>query len=257
MLMDRLGNSLDRTILLHKLLITTGHRARLVRGTLTKAEAEEVLKNDKPTPPEGALPVEKETEADLYRMISRYAEKYGLDPAALRNTALKLRIDRQHMAEELAQRVEEQTDAIIELLGEVPDIRDAEWNKAVEALRDHWYLEWRSMSGWIALGPTLPEAKPGETVTSKKALIESPDNLEKKDLHLVTVRVVIERWHDGRLEEEPVLEHALQPSKLFGKRITLRHVPPIGPRTWISLRKTILCRGSRKSFWSKTNGFRF
>lgn len=224
-LMDRLGNSLDRAILLHKLLTMTGYEARFVRGSLTKKQAEAVLNNARPIPPGGALPAEEQTEENLYQMISQYADKFGLDPVALQNTSMRMRIVQQHMAEELAQRVEEQTEALLELLGDIPDIREAEWNKAVSALQDHWWLEWKSPSGWIALDPTLPEAKPNKTLTQNESTVASPDDLAQEDLHLLTIRVIIERWRDGGLEEETVFEHALQPSKLFGKTITIRNVP--------------------------------
>jgi hypothetical protein len=223
--MDRLGNSLDRAILLHKLLTMTGHEARLVRGSLTRKQAEDVLNNASPIPPGDALPAEEQTEVDLYQMISQYAEEFGLDPSALQNTAMRMRIEQQHLAEELAQRVEEQTKALLELLGEIPDIREEEWNKAVTALQDHWWLEWKNPSGWIALDPTLPRAMPNVTLTHNERTVPSPDDLAQQDLHLVTIRVVIERWQEGGFEEETVLEHTLQPSKLLGQTITIRNVP--------------------------------
>jgi len=229
-LMDRLGNSLDRALLLHELLTVAGHKARLVQGTLPEERAEKVLNEARPIPPGGAFPTEETSRESMEELIARYAKKYGLDPAELKRIAQSLPIKQQRMAEEVAQRVEEQTKAILELVGEPKiDIRAAERAKALEALQDHWWVQWKNESGWVDLDPTLPERKVGKALAEDEATYQ-PDELNEDLLHLVTIRLVIERWEDGELEEEKVLEHTLRPSELFGKRIGLRHIPVNWPK---------------------------
>jgi hypothetical protein len=224
-LMDRMGNSLDRSLLLHELLTIAGHKARLARGRLSAAQAKRVLNESRPVPPGGALAAGEESSESMGELINKYAGKYGLDPDELQSTARIMTMQQQHMAEEVAQRVEDQTKAILELVGEPEiDIRAAERAKAIETLRDHWWVQWKGSSGWIELDSTLPEAKAGEILVEVEATQQAND-IDEALQHRVTIRVVIERWEDGKLEEEPVLEHALRPSKLFGKRIALRHVP--------------------------------
>ena len=224
-LMDRLGNSLDRALLLYELLTIAGHKARLVQGSLIKEQAEKVLGEARPIPPEGAFPTEETSRESMEELIARYAKKYGLDPAELKRIAQSLPIKQQRMAEEVAQRVEEQTKAILELVGEPKiDIRAAERAKAVEALQDHWWVQWKNESGWVDLDPTLPERKVGKALAEDQATYQ-PDELNEDLFHQVTIRLVIERWEDGELPEDKVLEHTLRPSELFGKRIVLRHIP--------------------------------
>lgn len=236
-LMDRLGNSLDRALLLAELLRTVGHEARLSRGALSAKQAEQVLRDARPIPLGGGLPVESESPESVQEMLSKYVQKYGLDQIEMQRVINKMTLQQQQMAEDVAQRVEEQTAAILELIGKPEtDIRAAEWAKAVQALQEHWWVQWLYDSRWVDLDTTLPEAKPRKVLTKVQANYQ-PDKLDEKFLHLVTIRVIIERWNDGKFEEEKVLEHTLRPSELFGKRIVLQHVPVNWPKDLNLLRE--------------------
>lgn len=224
-LMDRLGNSLDRALLLHKLLTIGGHKVRLVQGTLSKEQAEEILNKAQPIPPEGFLSAEEQSGKSMDDLIIKYGEKYGLDHVEIQRIAQKLTMEQQNIAEEVAQRVKEQTKDILELVG-VPktDIRTAERVKAIEKLQDHWWVQWKNDSGWTDLDPTLPWAKQKDFLVKGESTYQ-PDKLTKNHLHLVTIRIVIEQWVDGKLNKEKVFEHTLRPTEIFGERIVLRHVP--------------------------------
>ncbi len=222
-LMDRLGNSLDRALLLHRLLTLSGHKTRLVRGRLTRKAAEAVLKT--PGPLQGIQPDAGMRALDFKTMPHEYADAYGLCPTDLETMAQTMRAEQQRRYEELSQLVEDQADLLIDLLGTLTESCTAERNAAIHALQDHWWLEWQGPSGWIALDPSLPEALPGESLTDVDAVVQGPEDLEPKDLHRVIIRVQIERSNAGRLEVETVLEHTLQPSQLFGKRVRLCHIP--------------------------------
>jgi hypothetical protein len=228
-LMDRLGNSLERALLLHKLLTIAGHKARLVQGSLTKEQSEMVLKKARPIPSKGALPAQEDSPQKLEELIAKYADKYGLDPIEIKRNAQNLTVKQQHIAEEVAQRVDEQTKAILELIGEIPDIREAEWAKEVKALHDHWWVQWKRESAWFNLDPSLPNSQIGYALTKEKRLYQ-PDGIGDDHIHLVTIRLVIERLEEDKLKEETVLEHTLRPSALLGKRIVLRHVPLTWPK---------------------------
>ena len=223
-LMDRLGNSLDRALLLHELLTIAGHKARLARGTLSRDQAEMVLNKARPIPLGGALPAEEEPRRSMDEFVTKYTEKYGLNPHEMQRAAKQFVLTQQHLKEEVAQRVQDQTKAILKLVGEPKiDIRAAERVKAIEALQDHCWVQWKGASGWIALDSTLPAAKPAQTLV-EVATTHRPDDIKEALQHLVKIRVIIERWQNPGLEEEQVLEHTLRPSNLFGKQIFLQHV---------------------------------
>ena len=222
-LMDRLGNSLDRAILLHRLLSMAGHKVRLVRGHLTRKAAEAVLKTTRSL--QEVRPSAEMQALDFKKMPHEYPDAYGLCPTDLEKMVQTMRAEQQHRYEELSQLVEEQAELLIDLLAPLTEGCTAARNAAIHALQDHWWLEWQGSSGWIALDPSLPEALPGERLTDMQAVVQSPQDLEPKDLHRLTIRVQVERSNAGRLEVETVLEHTMQPSQLFGKRVRLCHIP--------------------------------
>jgi hypothetical protein len=224
-LMDRLGNSLDRALLLNELLSRAGHEVRLARGELSKKQAEEVLDEARPVPLEGPLPTEETSPEDIKKLMAKYPDEYQLDQDELQEVIDKMIREQEKMQKKITKRVEEQTKAILKAVGKPKiDIRIKERAKAIEALQDHWWVQWQKESGWVDLDPTLPDAKPEKTVV-KVGETYDPDDLDKDLMHLVTIRIIIERWEDGELEENKVLEYTLQPSKLFGERIVLRYVP--------------------------------
>lgn len=226
-LMDRLGNSLDRALLLHKLLSIAGHEARLARGKLSDAQVESVLDEARSIHGVGTFPLREGSVKTIRALITKYSEQYDLDPAELQRVIYKLRLTQQHISEELAQRVEEQTTAILRLIGEKNiDIRKAERVTAIDALKDHWWVERRGTPGWMQLDPSLRKARAGEPL-GKRGSVLQPNEIGEELQHRVTIRVKVERWVDGKLETQPapVLEYTVRPSKLFGQRVVLRYVP--------------------------------
>jgi hypothetical protein len=118
------------------------------------------------------------------------------------------------------QRVINQTEKLVETIGELKAKGKRPKQTGIEALRDHWWIQYKTEEGWVDLDPLLPQGKPGEDFEEAEdtAAIEDLDD----DLfHLITVRVVVEQWKDGSFAEHTTFEHTLRPSELFGKRIIL------------------------------------
>ena len=104
-LMDRLGNSLDRALLLAELLRTAGHQARLVCAELSEAQAKELLLKLRPVPEHPLLETPPASQDELNKLIEKYAKQYQLDAAVLRKASEKNAFRAAKLAEELAQRV--------------------------------------------------------------------------------------------------------------------------------------------------------
>jgi hypothetical protein len=223
-LMDRMGNSLDRALLLCKLMAIAGHNVRLINGTLTKAQAETVLKKARPASPKGALPVQKGSRQTLEELIIKYPYEYGLDSAQLKRATRRMTIVNEYFAEELTQRIEEQSKAILALLGEFPDTKELEFEKAIESLKNHWWVQWERETEWVDLEPTMPDSGVGEIIAEPNDIYEI-DRLDEDLYHSVTIRIFIERWEEGMFKEEKALEHRFRLSESIGKQIVLRHVP--------------------------------
>lgn len=233
-LMDRLGNSLDRSLLLYELLGLPGHEVRLVRAQLSPEQARQLMDNARAIPHAGALPRATESEADLYDSLNRYAVEFGLDQELLLQQLDLAREERQSLADEIAQRVEEQTAFIAEAVGLPEGDPEAELRAAqLESLQDHWWVQLSDGTTWVDLDPTLPESLPGQMLSAATETFQPGElgELDEELLHGVRIRVVMECLEEGNLTETVALESPfLIPAELYGERIALRHIPATWPK---------------------------
>jgi hypothetical protein len=232
-LMDRLGNSLDRALLLHEFFQLAGHQARLVHAALSEEQANDVRRRARPIPQGGGLAApngSRQATDDIVKKLEAYAQQYQLDQPELSKIIDKLTLEQQRMAEQAAQRVAEQTPVIAAAVGQ-PAAEDmaAVQTAALEALRDHWWVQWQQGSTWVDLDPSFAEAEPGRALTKAQETIQ-PDQLPNSLWHTVGVRLVVEFWERGQLREVPVLTQDLVPAQVFGERIVVRHVPVNWPK---------------------------
>jgi hypothetical protein len=95
--------------------------------------------------------------------------------------------------------------------------------RSIEALRDHWWIQYETEEGWVDLDPLLRGHMPGEILTDPDETF-GIEELDEDLFHLLTIRVVVEQWEENSLHEHSVLEYSLRPSENFGKRITLQNL---------------------------------
>jgi hypothetical protein len=227
-LMDRLGNSLDRSLLLAELLSSTGHRVRLARAELSLDQAEALLAKIRPVPKEPIPTGEEYDLQEIEELAQASSDRYGLDAAQLRGVFCRSLVERQRMQEELAQRVAEQTPVLLDAVGR-PDKAHDPRPAQLAALRDHCWVQWESENGLNDLDPLLPDAKPTKAVADDATTIE-PDELSDDLLHLIDIRIVIEQCTKGKLKEHTVLEYTFRPSELFEQRVSFSHYPMNWPK---------------------------
>ena len=220
-LMDRLGNSLDRACLLASLLKAAGHPARLAHADLYEWMAQSLLSKVRRVPlaPPAAAPP-----ADA-NPLAGAARAYGLDEFSVRSTLDDAAARAAQIYRQVAQRSAEQAPLVRAAVGHPKaDPAAAERPAAVAAMRDHWWVQYQNGDAWTDLDPLLPDAVPGSTVAPAQRTLNAAD-LNEELRQQVVVRVVIERWKDGKAEQATVLEHAFLPSALLGKEIHLGHRP--------------------------------
>ena len=227
-LMDRLGNSLDRSLLLARLLQISGATARLAQANLSEAQAKELLKqviarqHHPVTAP--AIP------PDQNAAIDDYAKAHGLDPAELRRNVAKLTAPFDRMAEDVAQRVAEQTPLLLQAIGQPQVPKPSDQGTELDALRDHWWVQYRDGDKWRDLDPLMVETKsrePQQTVDFDVATGKFA--LDAKLYHQVRVRAVIEQWKHGKLGEARVLDQPLRVAEMVGRRVSIGHLPADWP----------------------------
>jgi hypothetical protein len=229
-LMDRLGNSLDRALLLEELLYEAGYKeARLAYARLSKEQARVLLEKARPVPAGGALGTPRPSRQELDVLLAKYAQHSDLDRVEFRNLVNKVTLQQQRLAEEAVQRTVDQAAVIAAAVEKfrVKEEPEARVARLAEALQDHWWVQWYSGSQWRDLDPSLPDTEPGRTLAQAQETFQGNKlhNRLYDEVHLLQIRVIIERWEEGRLVEVPVLTQQLWPFHLIEERIAIYHAP--------------------------------
>jgi hypothetical protein len=221
-LMDRCGNSLDRALLLHDLLRLAGHEARLAQGSLTESKAREILQNSPGIRDNGQ---DAQQGKDFGNRIQIYAEEYDISKEALQKSYKALLEEKERISKILRERTSEQAEALLDLVRtKLGRNTNRDTSQAVQDMKDHWWVQVEADNGWLDLDPTTMDAEPGETLTSVENTWDA-EALDEDMFHLLTIRIIVERWEDADIKEETVCEHDLIPSNHIGERIELRHDP--------------------------------
>jgi hypothetical protein len=227
-LMDRLGNSCDRALLLYSLLREAKKEVRLAHGSLSENQAEDVLKKVRPVP-KGAMHSRTDSVIDeTDALMNNYANKYRLDLKEIHEIQKKLKSRQKQFLEKVGKRVEEQVRDLSNRLGD-PDKgkKKADFEAAINAVQDHWWVQWHDGSKWLDLDPALVEAEAGKSLIAPKETFKPINYSELRDYcHSIRIRMEIEYWEKGKLEKAEVLNQVMLPAVMFGKRIVLHHIPP-------------------------------
>ena len=104
---------------------------------------------------------------------------------------------------------------------------DGAGDAAVAASRDHWWVQMFYGTRWLDLDPTMPDARPGDTLTAAQGTF---DELPASVQQAVTVRVLAETLSGGQLNETTVLERRLVAADAATSTIYLMLQPAVaGP----------------------------
>ncbi len=220
-LMDRMGNSLDRSLLLAELLRLSGHSVRLVRVRLSETAASGLLKQVHPMASrrEPGTPPPQSTPTGVRAEFQPFA-------AVLRQLTDAARTNGRRRYEDARQRATTQSAALLAAVGDSGSgpADDAD----MSAMSDHWLVQRRQGDAWTDLDPQPGASGPGETASPAEVITPGPDGripLDARLCHELVIRVVAEQWAAGRLTERVALERTVRPSELIGQEITLRHLP--------------------------------
>ncbi len=209
-LLDRRGNSLDRSLLLADLLRAAGQKARLARASIAEDQAHALLEK-------------------LRAAAAAGAPGGGGAPASPALTSAE-GIESARLTEEAVERVAAATAALRSAVTLVLGDTAASLREDAAALRDHWWVEVESKGAWTPLDPLLPGAAPGTALLPAAETIERPGGSAPFALpgalrHEVEIRVVVERLEKGIRSERLVLSVVLRPAEVIGRRIRLFHHP--------------------------------
>src|SRR5688572_6472666 len=111
-LMDRVGNDLDRALCLAGLFRACGHEARLAQGTQSEEQARAALVRIRAQP--ASRPAEDAVSAAAREgVLAAQAKRLGLEPADLMARADEFRRGRLRIVEDVLQRTEEQSAQVL------------------------------------------------------------------------------------------------------------------------------------------------
>jgi hypothetical protein len=232
-LMDHVGSSLDRALLLAELLRVTGEKVRLMHATLSPEQAKQVLGKMRPLPKEWLAPPESSDEK-TNELADKYAARFGLEPLRLKAAIEKSALQADRIAEAAAGRAAEQAPLVTKAIEGI-ETKDRPQNldrnleqDATAAAADYWWVSRQDNNQWIDLDPTLPDTKVGSrAVDVQGEPLDYDGKLPANPAvcHEVRLQVTIGRWTAGKLEESPVLKQTLRPADVLGKRVSISYLP--------------------------------
>jgi len=219
-LMDRLGNSLDRALLLSALITASGGRAKLAHATLPREQAADIVRLARPasgvalSEPGGSRPPLADS------AVGEFSRVMGIDGGAARVALSRLEDAAAYRLSVARAAVQRQAVALVAAVGQTPAAPD----DAVAAAADHWWVVIDQDGQPFALDPTLPDAKPGQSFSAPRETID-PARVPQELWHTVRIAVVAEFVSGAQAREQVVLSRTVRPSDLFGQQIALNHQP--------------------------------
>jgi hypothetical protein len=217
---DRLGNSLDRALLLTELLRRAGHSVRLAHGELTAEQATHALPRVLRAATGVAQPVATDDVVGEARVA---AAEHDLDASFLRTYAAYAELGRTALSSAQA-RAREQASRLRELLGAREGGRDLDTalDDTIDHLRDHWWVQREAGGKWVD-HDLLAEAASAASLPAAEHF--AIDALPTELKHEIVVSVIAKRRTAGPSAESTVIRHAFPVAELAGRRLSLRFWP--------------------------------
>jgi hypothetical protein len=238
-LMDRLGNSLDRSLLLAELLQTAGNEVQLAHADLPEAQARQLMSSLR-APSAERLNEPAEDATARGQRLDAYAARFGLDAAAMHRAIERIDREAAALSAEAKARLASQVPLVLAALGDAP-ARDAAArakksdDARVAALADHWWVQRRrGADAWEDFDVLTPDGAAAKSIATPTGTVRFVQHqgapvMPDGAAHDVVVKVIAERCAGGKLSEAVALEHVLRPAALYGRHVALQTAPLSGP----------------------------
>lgn len=231
-LLDRVGNSFDRSLLLGELLKRAGHEVRLVHAQLTDAKARAILAS-LPKLPDRRITAPRPVTADDASKLKTAAE--AMSPGYSKFQAdWRAAVERRATAAKSL--IGDQVRELRGALGATAADGDAE-QQTLAALKDHWWVEQLVDEKWVALDTLGRQARVGETNAAATETVDwsgDAPSIDDAAWHEVRIRVIVEHLNQGATRESTVLETTLRPAEIVGRELMLEHQPKQFPPDLLS-----------------------
>jgi len=237
-LMDRDGNSLDRSILLATLLRISGRTVRLAHAELpapmsadlidlavSSAGPEQIIEAARSGPPPtgGSIP-------DGASTLRRLIAGDHLDEAAVEQEIGATQGSIERLRADLNGRVANQAARLLAAMAASQPAQDLKRRRTTAAavLSDHWWVQMQQDGQWVDCD-LFAGGRMGQSLTAP-TLVVALEDLPHELNHEVVVRIVAEHQSRGDRQEERVLEYTVIPADAAGRAYVLQ----IWPAAWPS-----------------------
>ena len=227
--MDRLGNSLDRALLLGALLEAAGRKIRLARATLPGSQAEALVGKVRSIPANWVQTVPGPTADQVKANSDTLAKAYELNATRLQDDYNRVALEGHAFYEEMRRRVPAQAQALASIVDKGAATDDPQ-GKSLAAIADHWWVQRLDGQQWVDMDPLLPDSQPAAAQaaasrTFSLSPLKGTASLPAEFCHEVTIRVVIEQWTSGVVKEKVPLKYSFRAADAVGRPMVLQNVP--------------------------------
>jgi len=221
-LMDRTGNSLDRSLLLADLLKRAGQQVRLARGSLSRELAAQ-LRGSMPTTIK--RPSSDGNTGLATELLESHVSRVGGPRESATSAAEQVRRAMDAARKEVQRRSEVESGVLMTFVGSPENGDQGTTERDLAALADHWWVQLRVADAWRDLDPQGIVVTGGDAVKVEGTF--APDQVGEDLRHRVRLRVGIECQCGGKLVERAVFEQVFNVAE--GDAISLRQGPVTPP----------------------------
>ena len=210
-LADRLGNSLDRTLLLQSMLDQSGQDTRLMHAVLSDSQLALVQEELK------VVSMPRIAESDTSLTVAEIASELGLSESFLQAPTARDKAISEALTEASGQ-IRDQASYLVS----ISDARfgSGEGDVDLEALRDHWWLQLREGSHWLDLDPSdLHESD--DPPEGRVVRGDIPNDLT----HKVKIRVGMSRESGTEVKETILTEASLVAADYSRETVRIVNLP--------------------------------
>ena len=218
-LMDKVGNSLDRSLLLVSLLQASGSKARLAHAKLSSGQTSELLRRWSSIAVARRQAARNPVEV-VKPVIDAYSKTLGLPSADLLSRYGVVQAAAAEVRRATVNRTDEQSRSVAAAVSASARTRSND----EQAASDHWWAQLQDGADWLDLDPALPAGSLGDRVLPAAETLAG-NKLPPSLYHEVRIKVVIEQTTPTKRQERVVLARTIRPSELFGVPVSISNLP--------------------------------
>jgi len=221
-LLEGAGNSIDRSLLLLRLLQETGETFsyRFVQGTLSSSQTQELIAGMLKEDMRPGLAADGSYNPDETHKI------LGLSAKELERQEQEIGLEAQEFTKDLKKGVEEDYEFVTQKLSDRSIKLDVDKSDTIEGLlesaRKHYWIQVKKGEEWVDMDPCFPDSLPGSRSCEPEQTLE---RLDEELFHSIGVSVYIEKLSAGKTTKRLVYQNRRSAADLQGKSVMVGFIP--------------------------------